>query len=150
MLNLRLEPLSATTIVAANSLTLLPGQEQFVTPTSYEIAEDSINPLTSWPRVVLDGDDVVGFIRGNFDKTNTTPEFQSCLWKINVAATAQGSGVGKFAVWALADEARARGFDQLTVIWESGEHGPEEFFTHIGFGIIGETQFGEKIGALAL
>jgi len=150
MLNLRLEPLSATTIVAANSLTLLPGQEQFVTPTSYEIAEDSINPLTSWPRVVLDGDDVVGFIRGNFDKTNNTPEFQSCLWKINVAATAQGSGVGKFAVWALADEARARGFDQLTVIWESGEHGPEKFFTHIGFGIIGETQYGEKIGALAL
>jgi len=150
MVNLRLEPLSATTIVAANSLTLLPGQEQFVTPTSYEIAEDSINPLTSWPRVVLDGDDVVGFIRGNFDKTNNTPEFQSCLWKINVAAAAQGSGVGKFAVWALADEARARGFEQLTVIWEPGEDGPEKFFTHIGFGVIGETQYGEKIGALAL
>jgi diamine N-acetyltransferase len=136
--------------VAANSLTLLPGQEQFVTPTSYEIAEESINPLTSWPRVVLDGDDVVGFIRGNFDKANNTPEFQSCLWKINVAAAAQGTGVGKFAVWALADEARARGFDQLTVIWEPGEEGPEKFFTHLGFGVIGETAYGEKIGALTL
>jgi diamine N-acetyltransferase len=36
------------------------------------------------------------------------------------------------------------------VIWESGEDGPERFFTHIGFGVIGETQYGEKIGALAL
>jgi diamine N-acetyltransferase len=150
MLTLTLEPLSATTIVAVNSLTLLPGQEQFATPTSYEIAEDSVNPLTSWPRVVLDGDTVVGFIRGNFDRTNTTPEFQCCLWKINVAAAAQGAGVGRFAVMALADEARSRGFTQLTVIWEPGEDGPEKFFTRLGFEISGETQYGEKIGALRL
>lgn len=150
MVNLRLEPLSANTIVAVNSLTLLPGQEQFATPTSYEIAEDSINPLTSWPRVVLDGENVVGFIRGNFDRTNNTAEFQCCLWKINVAAAAQGAGVGRFAVLALADEARSRGFDQLTVIWEQGEDGPEKFFTRLGFVISGETPYGEKIGTLSL
>ena len=60
MAELRLEELSAATIVAANSLTLRPGQEQFVAPTSYAIADAYINPLTSWPRVVLDGDKVVG------------------------------------------------------------------------------------------
>ena len=148
--DLRLEELSASTIVAANSLTLRPGQEQFVTPTSYAIADAYINPVTSWPRVVLDGDEVVGFIRGNFDPENTMPEFRSCIWRINVAADAQGVGVGKFAVWALADEARSRGFTQLTVIWEPGEDGPEDFFLRIGFKVIGETQYGESIGALAL
>jgi diamine N-acetyltransferase len=147
---LRLEELSAATIVAANSLTLRPGQEQFVTPTSYSIADAAINPLTSWPRVVLDGDEVVGFIRGNFDPENPMMEFRSCIWRINVKATAQGAGIGKFAVWALAEEARSRGFSQLTVIWEPGEEGPEEFFLRIGFRIVGETQYGENIGALAL
>ena len=148
--DLRLEELSATTIVAANSLTLRPGQEQFVTPTSYAIADAYINPVTSWPRVVLDGDEVVGFIRGNFDPDNSMPEFRSCVWRINVAANAQGLGIGRFAVKALADEARLRGFDQLTVIWEPGEDSPEEFFLRIGFSIIGQTQYGENIGALAL
>jgi ribosomal protein S18 acetylase RimI-like enzyme len=147
---LRLEELSATTIVAANTMTLRPGQEQFVTPPSYAIADSFINPITSWPRVVLDGETVVGFIRGNFDPDNDLPEFRSCIWRINVAADAQGAGVGKFAVHALAEEARHRGFDQLTCIWEPGDDGPEAFFLKIGFEVIGETQYGEKLGALTL
>jgi len=150
MADLRLEELSAATIVAANSLTLRPGQEQFVAPTSYAIADAYINPITSWPRVVLDGDKVVGFIRGNFDPDSDLPEFRSCIWRINVAADAQGAGIGKFAVHALADEARSRGFDQLTVIWEPGDESPEEFFLKIGFVVVGETQYGENIGTLSL
>lgn len=148
--DLRLEELSATTIVAANSLTLRPGQEQFVAPPSYAIADAYIDPLTSWPRVVLDGDTVVGFIRGNFDADNALPEFRSCIWRINVAAAEQGAGVGKFAVWALAEEARSRGFHELTVLWEPGDDGPEEFFLKIGFVITGETQYGEKLGTLKI
>jgi len=147
---LRLEELSARTIVAANSLTLRPGQEQFVTPVSYSIADAYVNPNTSWPRVVLDGDEVVGFIRGNFDPESDQEEFRSCVWRINVAAEAQGRGVGRFAVNGLAEEARRRGFERLTAIWEPGEEGPERFFTNLGFEVIGETQYGEKIGALHL
>jgi hypothetical protein len=147
---LRLEELSAKTIVAANSLTLRRGQEQFVTPTSYAIADAYINPVTSWPRVVLDGDEVVGFIRGNFDPEAEHEEFRSCIWRINVAADAQGLGVGKFAVWGLADEARSRGFGRLTVIWDDGDDGPGDFFLHIGFTVIGQTQYGENLGALEL
>jgi diamine N-acetyltransferase len=147
---LRLEELSAKNIVAANSLTLRPGQEQFVTPPSYAIADAYIDPETSWPRVVVDGDEVVGFIRGNFDPDSSQEEFRSCIWRVTVAADAQGSGVGRFAVWALANEARSRGFDRLTAIWEEGEEGPEQFFLHTGFTVVGETQYGEKIGVLNL
>ena len=147
---LRLEELSAATIVAANSLTLRPGQEQFVTPPSYAIADAVLDPTTSWPRVVLDDETVVGFIRGNFDADNRLPEFRSCVWRINVAASAQGAGIGKFAVHALAEEARHRGFDRITVIWEPGEEGPEAFFHRIGFIDMGQTEYGEVIGALTL
>lgn len=148
--DLRLEELSAKTIVAANGLTLRPGQELFVTPPSYAIADAYINPATSWTKVVLNGDDVVGFVRGNFDPDSEKEEFRSCIWRINVAATAQGLGVGRFAAHALADEARSRGFEKLYVIWEPGEDGPEQFFLHIGFVVIGQTQYGENIGALEL
>ena len=150
MAELRLEELSAKTIVAANNLTLRRGQEQFVTPPSYAIADSFINPATSWPRVVLEGDTVVGFIRGNFDPEAVQPEFRSCVWRVTVSSDAQGTGVGKFAVWALADEARSRGFERLTAIWEPGEEGPEQFFLRVGFTIVGETQYGENIGELSL
>ena len=150
MADLRLEELSAKTIVAANSLTLRPGQEQFVTPPSYAIADAAVNPTTSWPRVVLEGDQVVGFIRGNFDPDAPEEQFRSCVWRVNVAADAQGRGVGRFAVHALAEEARSRGFERLTAIWEPGDEGPEQFFLRVGFTIVGQTQYGENIGALAL
>lgn len=150
MTELRLEELSARTIVAANTLTFRQGQEQFVTPPSYAIADAALNPTTSWPRVVLDGETVVGFIRGNFDPDALQEEFRSCVWRVTVAAEAQGSGVGRFAVLALAEEAKSRGFERLTAIWEPGDDGPEEFFLRVGFTIVGQTRYGENLGALSL
>ena len=148
---LRLEELSAKTIVAANNLSLRRGQEQFVTPPSYAIADAYLSPVTSWPRVVLNSkDEVVGFIRGNFDPESTQEEFRSCIWRVTVAASAQGTGVGRFAVLALAEEARHRGFDRVTAVWEPGDDGPEQFFLRVGFTISGETQYGENIGVLGL
>lgn len=148
--DLRLEELSANTIVAANNLTLRRGQEQFVTPPSYAIADAFIDPLTSWPRVVLDGEKVVGFIRGNFDPEASQEEFRSCIWRVSVSADAQGQGVGRFAVKALSEEARSRGFGRITAIWEEGDDGPEKFFLKVGFKVVGETQYGEKLGEYTL
>lgn len=150
MADLRLEELSAKTVVAANTLTLRRGQEQFVTPPSYAIADAALNPTTSWPRVVLEGDRVVGFIRGNFDAEAPEEQFRSCVWRVTVAADAQSRGVGRFAVHALAEEARTRGFERLTAIWEPGDEGPEAFFLRVGFTIVGQTEYGENLGALAL
>ncbi|KQQ25789.1 MULTISPECIES: N-acetyltransferase [unclassified Frondihabitans] len=150
MSDLRLEELSAKTIVAANTLTLKPGQEQYVAPVSHSIAEAYVNPTSAWPRVVLDGDEVVGFIMGQFDPDNDHEELRSCIWRINVSADAQGQGVGRFAVHSLATEARNRGFERLTVIYEPGDDGPESFFTHVGFEVIGETPYGEHLAALTI
>ena len=150
MPTLRLEPLNASNIVAANSLTLKPGQEYYATPASYAQAEHTVNPRAAWPRVVREGDQVVGFIKGNLDPEEEREEFRCCIWSINVKASAQGHGVGRFAVQELAEEARRRGFDRVTVIWETGEEGPEEFFLRVGFTIIGETEYGEQIGELRL
>lgn len=147
---LRLEELSAATIVAVNRLGLKPGQEQFVSPVSYAAAAAVVPAHSAWQRVVLDDDRVVGFIHGNFDPDAAQEEFRAALWRINVDAEAQGRGVGTFAVEALVDEARRRGVDRLTVLWERGEDGPEQFFLHVGFKPVGETPYGEVIGAYDL
>ncbi|WP_308797055.1 GNAT family N-acetyltransferase [Agromyces silvae] len=150
MAELRLEDLSASNIVAANQLSLKPGQEQFIAPVTYSAESSVVNPDTAWQRVARLEDRVVGFIHGNFDPENEHEEFRACIWRINVDAEVQGQGVGRFLTQALAEEAKRRGFDHITVLWEPGEEGPGEFFHRIGFRDIGETAYGDVIGALEL
>ena len=150
MAELRLEELNATNVVAANNLSLKPGQEQFIAPVTYAAEQAVVNAATAWQRVALNGERVVGFIHGNFDPENEHEEFRACIWRINVDAEVQGKGVGRFLAHALAEEAKRRGFDRITVLWEPGDEGPGEFFHRIGFRDIGETQYGDVIGALQL
>jgi len=147
-MTLNLVELSAATIVAVNTLSLKPGQEQFLAPVSYGIAATVINPAKAWQRVVLDGDDVVGFVSASFDEEAPDEHFRSVLLRINVAADDQGRGVGRFAVEALVEEARRRGLDHLTVIYEAGADGPEAFFHRVGFTPVGETEYGEVVAEI--
>jgi diamine N-acetyltransferase len=150
MSELRLEELSAQTAAAANNLTLKPGQEAFLEPETYEHLEQNLDPANSWPRVIRDGDQVVGYIMGNFDADAPEDFLRAAIWRIDVAADAQGKGVGRFAVQAFADEARARGFERATVVWAPGEAGPGKFFEAVGFTVVGQTPYGENLGALTL
>jgi diamine N-acetyltransferase len=148
--DLRLVELSASTIVAVNNMSLKPGQEEFLSPVSYGIAATVVNPQTTWQRVVLDDDQVVAFISGNFDPEDPQEHFRSVLWRINVDADDQGKGIGRFAVEALLEEARNRGMDHVNVIYEAGEGGPQAFFERVGFTPVGETEYGEVIAEIRI
>lgn len=148
MSELTLAELTVDNLPAATKLRLKAGQEKFVAPVVESIAEAYVNP-TAWPRVVLAGDQVVGFVMGNFDPDHELEAFRAGIWRLNVAADAQGRGVGRFAVEAVAVEARRRGVSRITVLWERGEGGPEEFYLRLGFVPTGEL-FGETVGALDL
>ena len=150
MTELRLVELSAAAIVAVNAMSLQPGQEQFLAPTSYAVAAAVINPATAWQRVVLDDNEVVGFVSANFDPEAPQEHFRSVLWRINVDADDQGRGVGRFAVEKLLDEARRRGMDHVDVIYEAGEGGPEAFFRRVGFTPVDETEYGEVVAEIRL
>lgn len=149
MSELRLVELSAATIVAVNTLGLKPGQEAFLAPISYGIAATVVNPQTTWQRVVLDGDRVVGFVSANFDDDAPEPHFKSVLWRINVDAEGQGRGVGRFIVGELKKHAAEQGFDHVDVMYEAGEEGPEQFFQRVGFSPVGETEYGEVIATIS-
>jgi diamine N-acetyltransferase len=147
---LKLEELSATTAEQANSLELLPGQEQFANPVTYEHADSSIEISKTWSRVICQGDEVLGFVRAYFDAENPHDELRCCVWRVSVAGSAQGKGVGRFAIEAVKNEARAQGFSTLTAVWQAGDKGPGEFFRKLGFVETGTTEYGDTVGALSL
>ncbi|MFC3686976.1 GNAT family N-acetyltransferase [Aquipuribacter hungaricus] len=147
-MTLRLAELTPENLPAAVRLRLAPGQERFVAPVVESVAEAYVTP-TAWPRVVLDDDEVVGFVMANFDPDHELPEFRAGVWRLSVAAGAQGRGVGRFAVDQVAAEARRRGVRRITVLWEQGEGGPEGFYLRLGFVVTGELS-GETVGTLEL
>lgn len=147
---LTLEELSADTAQQANTLELLPGQERFANPVTYEQADTSIDVANTWSRVIRSGDEVVGFVRAYFDPDFTTEELRCCVWRVSVSAGAQGKGVGRFAIEAVKQEALRRGFDHLSVLWQAGDEGPGNFFRKLGFIETGQSDYGDVIGSLPL
>lgn len=145
--DLRLEDLNAKNAVAANGLTLKRGQEAFLVPASNEAYVDQ---SSTWTRVVYAGDELVAYIMANFDAESTKQEYRASVLRMHVAGTAQGQGVGTYAVDQVADEAKRRGFEALYAVWEPGELGPTAFFSAIGFDVVGETEFGDQIGRRTL
>lgn len=147
---LTLEELSADTAQQANTLELLPGQERFANPVTYEQADESIEVANTWSRVIRSGDDVVGFVRAYFDPEFAIDELRCCVWRVSVSANAQGQGVGRFAIEAVKEEALRRGFDRLSVLWQAGDEGPGNFFRKLGFIETGQSNYGDVIGSLPL
>lgn len=150
MAALQLVPLTADNVVAANMLTLKPGQEAFVAPVSHSIAEAYVNQETMWPRVIEDEGNVVAFIMATFNPATDDELYRATILRMNVDADHQRKGIGRFAVNAVLDEARRRGLDRVFAIWEEGEHGPGKFFTALGFVETDTTPYGEIIGSRQL
>jgi len=150
MADLRLEELSAANAVQAKSLELRPGQEEFANPATYVAAEPQVDPAKAWLKVIVRDGEVVGMVRAYFDDSYPDEEMRSCVWNITVSASAQGAGVGRFAIDAIIDEARARGNTALTVMWDGAAEGPGEFFTRMGFVDSGASAYGDRIGRMSL
>lgn len=143
-MNLRLVPVSHDNLPDLAELELRPGQERFVAPVLYSLAEAYLTP-TAWPRAIVDGDEVIGFLMVNFDSNEQLPADRCFIWRMNVAAHAQGRGVGRFAIEQIAAAARERGLQQMTVSWEPGADGPEGFYLRCGFEPTGEIMDGEVV-----
>ena len=146
MTRLRLVELDADNLPAVVAIPPAVGDKAYVAPVVFSIAEAYVTP-TAWPRVIVDGDDVVGFVMANWDPDNEIAEFRGGIWRLNVADEAKGRGVGRFAVEQVREEARRRGYDQITVLWDPAPDGPEQFYLRVGFQKTGEL-FRETVGVL--
>src|SRR5689334_22860428 len=131
--SLRLESITSQNVGAACRLKVRPDQEDLVAPVAWSLAEAYANPEIAWPRLVFDGDDLVGFVMGGFDPQSPVEAFRCGIWRLNIAADHQGRGCGRFAVESVLAEARRRGQDRTTMVWVPGDHGPQDFYLKLGF-----------------
>ncbi|ASO20305.1 diamine N-acetyltransferase [Actinoalloteichus hoggarensis] len=145
-MNLRLDRVTPENVREACALAVAPEQEAVVAPVAVSLAEAYAQPETTWPRLVYDGDDLVGFVMAGFDPENPVELFRCGVWRLNIAAGRQGRGYGRFAVEQLCAEARRRGQRRVTVMWEVHPAGPEDFYRRIGFTPTGETFHGQVVG----
>jgi len=147
---LRLAEITPDNVQAARDIQVKPEQQKFVAPVVESLSEAYASRDTAWPRLIMEDDRVVGFVMGNFDPGNEVAAFRAGIWRLNIAAGAQGRGYGRFAVDAVAQEARRRGQSRITVFWVPGEGGPEGFYRRLGFIPTGEETGGEVLAALTL
>lgn len=147
---LRLEKLTPENVRAACALPLRPGQEDLVAPVAWSLADAYTLPEIAWPRLIYDGDQVVGFIMAAFDPGNADDLYHSYLWRLNIAAGHQGKGYGRFAVECLCQEALRRGQRRLTVSYHPYQHGPEGFYQRLGFQPTGKYNQDEVIAERTL
>ncbi|WP_457031578.1 GNAT family N-acetyltransferase [Kitasatospora sp. P5_F3] len=150
----RLVPVTADNLDAVLGVQVHLDQEFAVSPVVKSLAEAYVHPGVAWPRAIVDGERVVGFVMAFLDidwlGDGRGTDIRSGLWRLNIAAGEQGHGYGKFAVHAVAEEIRRRGGTRLTVTWHPGEHGPEGFYLGLGFRPTGEQSGGETVAALEL
>ncbi|MFH8729592.1 GNAT family N-acetyltransferase [Streptomyces termitum] len=150
----RLERITPATLDAALALRVHPHQEKNVAPVVKSLAEAYAHGETAWPRLIFDGDRLVGFLMAFLDvpwaPERDPADRRSGLWRLNVSADAQGAGYGRFAVGAVAGELRRRGTARMYVTWEPGEDGPGAFYRRLGFRTTGEESGGQVVGVLDL
>jgi diamine N-acetyltransferase len=141
----RLEQVTPDNVRRACQLQLRPGQEDLVAPVAWSLADAYTLPDIAWPRLICDGDDLVGFIMAAFDPGNADDLYHSYLWRLNIGADHQGKGYGRFAVECLCQEVLRRRQHRLTVSYHPDEHGPEGFYLNLGFRRTGKENQGEII-----
>ncbi|MFF8380771.1 GNAT family N-acetyltransferase [Streptomyces sp. NPDC015661] len=150
--SLRLEQITPATVDAALALRVHPHQERNVAPVVKSLAEAYAFGENAWPRLIFDGDELVGFLMAFLDiawnEEKDPDDRRSGLWRLNISADAQGKGYGRFAVDALREELRRRGASRLYVTWEPGPDGPGAFYERLGFRTTGEASGGQTVGVL--
>ncbi|MFF9090080.1 GNAT family N-acetyltransferase [Streptomyces sp. NPDC014991] len=152
-MTLRLEEVTPDNFDTAVGIRVRPGQEHAVSPVVTSLAEAYVHPAgVAWPRLIVDGDRAVGFLMAFFgiDWHRDGSVHRSGLWRLNIAADAQGRGYGRFAVDSVAAEIRRRGGRELHVTWHPGPAGPEDFYLRLGFRKTGETSGDQTVGVLEL
>jgi diamine N-acetyltransferase len=147
---MRLESVTQDNVRAACMLKLRADQDSLVAPVAWSLADAYTMPDIAWPRVIYDGDQLVGFIMAAFASQHENPLFHSYLWRLNIGAEHQGKGYGRFAIEELCQEAVRRGHHRLTVSYDAGQHGPEAFYRRLGFHPTGEYNEGETVAELPL
>jgi diamine N-acetyltransferase len=127
-------------------LKVAPGQEGFVAPNAYSVAEAYIEP-TWTPLAIYANDELVGFAMFGLD----TETDRTWLIRYMIDAGSQGKGYGKAALPLLIDRIVERhGCDEIFLGYDPDNKVAEQLYADFGFVPTGEIEDGEIIARLDL
>lgn len=147
---MRLAEVTPDNFQAAIGLAVRHDQEDLVAPVVKSLAEAYLYPQHAWPRLVYDGDELVGFVMGFLDAPWPGGGSRSGIWRLVIDAGRQGRGYGSFAVRAVCAQLKAYGAEKAYVTFEPRAGGPQPFYLKLGFRLTGETIEGQAVGVLDL
>lgn len=128
-------------------LKVAEGQENFVAPNVYSIAQASV--YTEWyPRAVYAGEDLVGFVMWGID--HDQPVLEWWIIRLMVAADQQGKGYGKAATLAAIERMREAGATAIFLSFEPENEYAAAFYRRLGFVDTGRVEHGEIVYSLTL
>lgn len=139
-----LRPVTAENVRAVCELRLADGQERFVAPAAYTIAEGNYEPAAMLRAIYL-GEEPVGVLC-----LVVEPSEAPFLVRFMVDAAHQGRGIGQRAFELLADELRQGGETSLETSCVPLAGGAEGFWRRCGFEDTGRETEGEPIFAITL
>jgi diamine N-acetyltransferase len=147
--DVRLDPIDEHNVRAVFDLRVAPGQEEFVAPNAWSLAQAVAEAAIAWPRAIVARAEVVGFLMLEID-----PEEEQgrpfWLWRLMVGEAYQRRGFGSAALELAVEEVRARGGTALWTSWVDAPGGPGPFYLARGFTPTGEMDDGEVVAVLAL
>jgi diamine N-acetyltransferase len=144
-----LVPITPDNVRAVYDLTVGPGQERFVAPNGWSLAQALAGGELAWPRAIRADDEIVGFLMLEIDPVD--PQGRTYwLWRLMIGAERQARGIGRAAVELLGEEVVRRGGSELFTSWVDLPDGPAPFYLRLGFEPTGDRIDGEIVGRLAL
>ena len=146
-MTIELRPITPDNFHPVINLKVAEGQEHFVAPNVYSIAQASL--YADWyPRAVYAGDALVGFVLWGIDHDQPVKEWW--IIRLMVAAGLQGKGYGKAATLAAIEAMQAAGAQQVFLSFEPENEHAAAFYRRLGFVDTGRVEYGEIVYSLTL
>jgi diamine N-acetyltransferase len=147
--DVRLEPITPDNVKAVFDLELAPGQDRFVAPNPWSLAQAVAESSIAWPRAIVADGQVVGFLMLEIDPHEEDGRL-FWLWRLMIGAAWQRRGYGTAALRLALDAVRGRGGTEIYTSWVPDPHGPGRFYERLGFEPTGEVDDGEVVARLRL
>jgi diamine N-acetyltransferase len=142
--HVRLAPIDEDNVKAVYELKVAPHQEDFVAPNPWSLAQAVAEQRIAWPRAIVAGDEVVGFLMLEIDPQEEDGR-PFWLWRLMVGEAFQGRGYGSAALQLAIDEVRERGGTEIYTSWVDQPDGPGPFYLRRGFEPTGEIDDDEVV-----
>lgn len=132
----------------ALTLRVAPGQEDFVTPVDFSLAQAYVDPENNVPFLIRHGDEAVGFMMLRFPVWQDDPDVYT--WRLLVDVRHQGKGYGRMACLIVLRLFQQLGVRRIELSVDGANAASVHLYVSLGFADTGEKDGDETVLAREL